>query len=62
MAFLSGFHTTKLQDFDISKDDILISYLPLAHGYELFVNMKAMYVGASIGFFGGNILKLTEDM
>jgi len=62
MAFLSGFNTTATFGFDVSKDDVEISYLPMAHAYELFVNMKVLYAGASSGFFGGNILKLTEDM
>lgn len=41
---------------------VSISYLPLAHilerGWEMFV----LYMGGSIGYFSGNIDRLTEDL
>lgn len=62
MNFLSNFYTTILQDYDMVHGDVTISYLPLAHCFELYNNMKALYKGASVGYYCGNILKLTEDM
>ena len=44
------------------EDDCLISYLPLAHVFEQgMVSVMTVY-GAKIGFYSGNVLKLTEDM
>lgn len=62
MTFLSGFYTTALHDYDITHDDVTYSFLPLAHCFEMFCNMKALYKGASVGYFCGNIMKLTEDL
>ena len=62
MTFYSGFFTTSLHDYDINHDDVTYSFLPLAHCFELFCNMKALVRGASVGFYTGNVLKLTEDL
>lgn len=43
-------------------DDTHISYLPLAHIYEKCNMNFVTYVGGSAGFYGGDPLKLTEDM
>ena len=46
----------------ITQDDVYISYLPLPHILErLFVNLM-IYWGCSIGFYGGDVLKLKEDL
>ena len=40
----------------------MISYLPLAHVYEQGMAAGHLIYGAKIGFYGGDVLKLTEDM
>ena len=49
------------QGLKFTKNDVALQYLPLAHSYGLLVLNWFMYTGASIAFFGGNILKLTEN-
>jgi long-chain acyl-CoA synthetase len=46
----------------LSGDDIHISYLPLAHIYGRMVDQTALAVGASIGYFHGDITTLVEDL
>lgn len=46
----------------LTKDDIHISYLPLAHVFERAIVSMVIGVGARIGFYQGNILKLLEDV
>lgn len=48
--------------FEVSADDIYISYLPLAHVFDRLGVYTSIYVGAAVGFFGGNVLKINEDM
>ena len=43
------------------RDDICLHYLPLAHSYGLIVSFTFLFRGGAIGFFGGNVLKLSED-
>ena len=44
------------------KDDVLISYLPLAHIYERLIEHGALWGGARIGYFHGNPLELVDDL
>ncbi|CAG8765679.1 16625_t:CDS:2, partial [Racocetra fulgida] len=46
----------------ITKDDVHISYLPLAHVYEKTSEITLIYAGAAIGFYQGDTLKLLEDI
>ncbi|XP_055876985.1 long-chain-fatty-acid--CoA ligase 5-like isoform X2 [Biomphalaria glabrata] len=46
----------------IYQDDVLISYLPLAHSYERVIEALILAVGARIGFFQGDIKKLMDDL
>ena len=51
-------------DFFKDKDrynelDIYISYLPLAHVFERLLMLCAMAVKMQIGFYSGDVLKLT---
>ncbi|CDS37335.1 long chain fatty acid coenzyme A ligase 1 [Echinococcus multilocularis] len=46
----------------ITKDDTILSFLPLAHIYEQYCEVYLMYVGARIGFYSGNITTVSEDM
>lgn len=49
-------------DFPFSAEDTYISYLPLAHVFDRLGCYSAMSVGAGIGFFGGNLLKIIDDL
>merc|ERR1712176_1555488 len=46
----------------VSKDDIHLSYLPLAHVFERAVQLFLLGSGARIGFFRGDVLKLLDDL
>lgn len=46
----------------VTKDDVLISYLPLAHCFERVVEAMVVLNGASIGFYRGDVLLLVEDI
>ncbi|OLL24006.1 Long chain acyl-CoA synthetase 6, peroxisomal [Neolecta irregularis DAH-3] len=43
-------------------NDVTLSYLPLAHCYERNCENVALYAGAAIGFFHGNILEILDDI
>ncbi len=45
-----------------TQDDVVISYLPLAHAYEQSTLIKSIAVGFSIGYYSGDALKLLEDI
>jgi long-chain acyl-CoA synthetase len=49
-------------EFTILETDSYISYLPLAHVFDRLGVYSCMSVGASIGFFGGDLLKIPEDL
>lgn len=49
-------------DFPISSEDTYISYLPLAHVFDRLGCYAAMSMGAGIGFFGGDVFKILEDL
>jgi len=46
----------------ITKTDVYLSFLPLAHIYELGVELIMIAQGASIGFYSGNVKNLTNDL
>jgi len=46
----------------MTTEDMYISYLPSAHSFEQAVFGLSLVYGMRCGFFGGNVLKLTEDM
>jgi len=48
--------------FQISEEDVLISYLPLAHILERVAELMFLQMGASIGFWQGNVLLLPDDL
>lgn len=39
----------------------MISYLPLAHSFEKMLFGLSMVRGNMIGYYGGDVLKLTDD-
>ena len=45
----------------LGEKDSYISYLPAAHSFEQCLIGCSLVLGLKIGFFGGNVLKLTED-
>jgi long-chain acyl-CoA synthetase len=54
-------------DFYDDKDkyeasDIYFSYLPLAHVFERLILLTSMAVGMQVGFYQGDVLKLTQDL
>lgn len=48
--------------FRLGPDVVHISYLPLAHVYERVVMTTLAAVGATIGFYQGDVLKLMDDI
>jgi len=49
-------------DFPFSPDDVYMSYLPLAHVFDRLGVHASLSMGAGIGFFGGVILKIVDDL
>ncbi|KAF7729314.1 hypothetical protein EC973_004570 [Apophysomyces ossiformis] len=50
------------QSMDARIDDVSISYLPLAHIFGRISDMTILCVGARIGYFGGDMNLLVEDI
>jgi long-chain acyl-CoA synthetase len=48
--------------FKSTPDEVHISYLPLAHVFELTNVANMIYGGAAIGFYQGDTLKLLDDI
>lgn len=48
--------------FELTPEDVTISYLPLAHMFERVVQMVIYSCGARVGFFQGDIRLLPDDM
>ncbi|KAF0449735.1 acetyl-CoA synthetase-like protein [Gigaspora margarita] len=46
----------------ITKNDVHISYLPLAHVFERVNEATLIYAGSAIGFYQGDTLKLLDDI
>jgi len=49
-------------DLNIGKDDVHVSYLPLAHIYERVTFMVCVLGGAAVGFYRGDVLGLLDDI
>ncbi|TKA80802.1 hypothetical protein B0A55_01606 [Friedmanniomyces simplex] len=45
-----------------SSNDVMCSYLPLAHIFERVTEQSMLWGGGAIGYFHGNILELVEDI
>ncbi|VDD86665.1 unnamed protein product [Enterobius vermicularis] len=50
-----------VRNVNLSCKDVVISFLPLAHMYERIIEYIFYQLGASIGFFRGDIRALAED-
>lgn len=61
LAFSGSIHALK-DMYTFTKDDVHISYLPLAHVFERIIHVHFMSVGASWGFYQGDTLKLLDDV
>jgi len=48
--------------FELNNEDVHLSYLPLAHILETVVQVVLYGIGASIGFFQGDIKFISDDM
>lgn len=47
---------------EFNKDDVHISYLPMAHIFERAVQGALLIQGGAVGFYQGNIMKLFDDI
>lgn len=50
------------EDLEINSNDTYISYLPLAHVFDRLGVYASLSTGAAVGFFGGEILKIMDDL
>jgi long-chain acyl-CoA synthetase len=48
--------------FGFTHTDVYISYLPLAHVFDRLGVHTTLSKGGQIGFFGGNVHKITDDL
>jgi len=48
--------------FNLSHEDVHLSYLPLPHVFERGVQILVLHAGARIGFYQGETLKILEDL
>jgi long-chain acyl-CoA synthetase len=60
MADLNAYHN--LDRSKPTKDDTMISYLPLAHMFERVMETIVYTLGGRVGFYGGDIKLLVEDL
>lgn len=58
----NGFSPDQRSLFELKSSDVHISYLPLAHIFERVVMTALTTVGAGIGFYQGDTLKLMDDI
>lgn len=58
----NGFSPEQRSLFELKSTDVHISYLPLAHIFERIVMTALTTVGAGIGFYQGDTLKLMDDI
>ncbi|KAI7821756.1 hypothetical protein BC939DRAFT_478206 [Gamsiella multidivaricata] len=53
---------TNRESMHINADDVLISYLPLAHIMGRMVDTNATFAGCKVGYFRGDVALLMEDV
>nr|XP_046919477.1 long-chain-fatty-acid--CoA ligase 5-like [Dermatophagoides farinae]XP_046919478.1 long-chain-fatty-acid--CoA ligase 5-like [Dermatophagoides farinae] len=51
-----------LDEYHIANTDVLISYLPLGHMFERVCEAGTLAAGGKIGYFSGDIKRLSDDM
>ena len=59
--FIATASSAKHGGFDVTHEDCYISYLPLAHSFEKILFSLSLVIGSKIGFYAGDVLKLTDD-
>jgi long-chain acyl-CoA synthetase len=47
---------------DLSDADVYLSYLPLPHVMDRLLVIAMSYYGAKVYFYGGDVLKIAEDI
>lgn len=52
---------TQYTGANFTEKDTYISYLPMAHSFEQTLFSVAIVHGTKVGFYGGDVLKLTDD-
>jgi long-chain acyl-CoA synthetase len=62
LAILSAVGSVQYTDIKVHRNDVHLSYLPLAHIAERNVASCIMAYGGKIGFYQGEILKVFEDI
>ncbi|KAK7112147.1 hypothetical protein V1264_011645 [Littorina saxatilis] len=62
LILLSAVHLQESSVLTLQPKDVHLSYLPLAHMFERGMHIIVFMCGASIGYFSGDIRKLTEDL
>jgi long-chain acyl-CoA synthetase len=58
---LAAATSCKYGGIDVTEEDCYISYLPLAHSFEKCLFIMAIIRGIKVGFYSGDVLKLTDD-
>ena len=61
-SLLATVHFLDHFEFNATENDVLLSYLPLAHAFEQCVFLITMTRGAANGYFSGNPALLAEDL
>uniref|UniRef100_A0A158R5P1 Long-chain-fatty-acid--CoA ligase n=1 Tax=Syphacia muris TaxID=451379 RepID=A0A158R5P1_9BILA len=51
-----------VKHFTMTPDQVLLSFLPLAHMYERICENAAILIGGRIGYYSGDVKKLIEDI
>lgn len=59
--FLALSSSINYTGINFSEKDSYISYLPSAHSFEQALFATAIMFGTRVGYYGGDVLKLTED-
>jgi long-chain acyl-CoA synthetase len=64
LAFIAAYHALATKNYqpEYTNKDSYLSFLPLAHIFERVVQATLVNVGASIGFYQGDALKLLDDV
>ena len=60
--FVAAANSVRYSGIDMTKEDVMISYLPLAHCFERVVEAAMYSVGGAVGFYRGDVLTLVEDV
>jgi len=54
--------TLEVGGIDFGDEDVLISYLPLAHSFEKVLFTSALISSIAVGYYSGDPLKLLDDL